>query len=416
MIPFSLLTRAHPRHGPARIGRRLPRLLGAGALLLALAGGACERIPSSSAPGGAGRAGGAGGAGGAGAAPGGRPFEELAPLAEIVAETRAILPRIPSDVPPPALPEGAPREAGLPAAARGVLLGEGRLLRPTAFAGLPARIRVEVFLDEDDPPGGYLLIDDGRTAGERWLLLSGYRIGRREDAFRYVFRVSDPARRLAYLTLLGVRYRIGARDFRSFEGYLVRPAPDGALSARGAIYPIDFGYRHPDPPEAVVAARALAGRIAALEALAGRWEALARRLAGQEAAAARLREVSVPAEQADRQRADLARFAGEIAGLRAERDGAGNALRTSLAAVYRERTALADAWLAFADGNDHRWRTPAERRAAYLPLRTLRATLPRLRQIHASLAGDEDASLRRAREAMGEALLREQERVPAPGA
>jgi hypothetical protein len=386
--------------------RRLPTLLGAGVLLFALLGGGCERLPSSSAP---------VGTGSGGAAPGGRPFEEQAPLAEIVAETRAILPRIPNDVPPPAPPEQVLREALAPVGARAVLLGEGRLLRPAAFAGLPARIRVEVYLDDADPPGGYLLIDDGRRAGERWLLLSGYRVGRREDAFRYDFRVSDPARRLAYLTLLGVRYRIGARGFRSLEGYLIRPEADGALSSRSPIYPIDFGYRHPDPPEVVVGARALAERIDTLEALAKRRETLAHRLAGQEGDAARLREASVPAAQSSRQQADLAVLTGEIAGLRAEVEGAGNALRTALAAVYRERTALAAAWVAFADGNDYRWRTPAERRAAYLPLQTLRARLPRLQQLHAALSGDEHPVLRRAREAMGEAMLRQQERVPAPG-
>jgi len=40
---------------------------------------------------------------------------------------------------------------------------------------------------------------------------------------------------------------------RSLEGYLVHPAENGALSQDSAIYPVDFGYRHPEPPEPTAA-------------------------------------------------------------------------------------------------------------------------------------------------------------------
>lgn len=335
---------------------------------------------------------------------------EVGDLAEIVAETRAILPRIPAHARPVALPP-----AGQGSAPRRVLIGEGRLLRPSAFPRLPHKLVVEVYLDRRSPPGGYLSITDVRTAGAKWPLLSGDTKGDRDGAFTYAFRVSDPARRLRYFVLLAVPYEAGGRAFRAFEGYLIHPANDGALSAQGAIYPIDFGYRQPEPPEPVLAAKALAGRIAELQGQYAAWQALARRLEEHETSAARLREARVPADQAAKQRKDLQEFARRIARIEGERRSAAEAMRGGLLSIYRERTALSATWAAFVNSNGYRWRTPAQRRAAYLPLRTLRASYPRLEEMFTAGEGERSPALAAAREQMEQAVLREEAHVPPAG-
>ena len=393
---------------PQQTSGRFLKLLAVRALgLLLLLGalgtlGACERIRQWGAPAGT------SGSSGNGTAPAVRPFPELPQVAAVVAEARAILPRVPAEARPPALaaPEPAPQPAP-----RLALAGEGILLRPSAFPALPQRLRVELWLDERDPPGGYLLVSDAQ-GNARWPILDAYATGRREAAFAVTFRLSDPAARLRYLALLGVPYEAGGQRFRSFEGYLIHPAPGGAVSAQGAIYPIDFGYRQPEPPEPVVRARALEPALAALRAQLSEWQALGVRVAELQDAARRLREAQVPAEQAARQRQDLADFAARVATGEVERKRAAAALRERLLAAYAGRAGLADAWNAFTESNAYRWRTAPERRAVYQPLQALRSAYPALEQAYEALGGAGDAALKSARAAMEQALLREQEQAP----
>lgn len=370
---------------------RVPALLAA-ALALGLT--ACDRTP------------------GGGPAPrpdagGGRPFPELAQIADVVAETRAILPRIPADVKPAPL---VPADAA-PPPLRLVLVGDGRLLRPSAFPHLPQRLHVALYLDERDPPGGRLRIRDEHGSAD-WPILDGYTSGQRDGAFTYVFRVRDGEARLRYFVLLGVPFQSGERSYRAFEGYLIRPAGGGAVTAEGAIYPVDFGYRQPEPPPPLATAEALGMRIGRLRERFAQWEALRKRLADLETARRSLRETQVPPEQAGQQRADLADFARRIAEAEAQRDDTAAGLRSELLAVYHQRQALAEAWRVFAESNGYRWRTPTERRAAYVPLQTLRAAYPGLERIYDALGGPEDAALRAARREMEQAVLREQEQAP----
>jgi len=340
---------AHHGDGGAS-GWRIALLLLCG-LLLGLGAAGCERFRKHDAP---------------SADAGARPYPELAQVAAAVAEARAILPRLPSDVRP--LPLATPQDAAPAPEPRLVLSGEGLLLRPSAFPTLPSRLRVELYLDARSPPGGYLLVADAQGHA-RWPILDAVQHGSHDGAFADTFRVVDSGARLRYLALLGVPYDAGGQHFRSLEGYLIHPLPGGGVSAEGAIYPLDFGYRHPEPPAPVQAAQAFGERVAALRSATARAE--------PERSAAELRE--------------------------------------ALLAAYRERAALAEAWIAFTRDNAYLWRTPAERRALYAPLAALGGGNPELEQVFAALHGEADAELQLVRQAMQQALLREREHAPPPG-
>jgi hypothetical protein len=375
-------------------------------LLLAFAPGGCERLRKDAAQPASAPA--TAQAPAPAAAAGVRPYPALPQVAAVVAEARAILPRVPTDAKPPPL---APADAPTEPAPRLTLVGEGILLRPSAFPDLPQRLRVELYLDERDPPGGYMSVMDARGTA-RWPILDAYTRGTREGAFADTFRVLEPPGRLRYLALLGVPYESGGQRFRSFEGYLVHPAPGGEVSAQGAIYPIDFGYRLPDPPEPVRLAKALAERIADLRTRFGDWPGLVQRVTDLQDATRRLRETPVPAGQAPRQRQDLEDFGRRTAVAEAERNKAAAALRERLLEAYQARGAVSAAWLSFVDSNDFRWDAAGARSAAYQPLADLRAGYSLLEQVYGALHGDEDAALKAARAAMERALLREQELAP----
>jgi len=331
-----------------------------------------------------------------------------------VAEARSILPRLPSDAKPLPL---APPTAGTsapPPEPQLALAGEGLLLRPSAFPDLPPRLRLELYLDERNPPGGYLLVTDGRGSA-RWTILDAVQRGNHAEAFADTFRVVDAGARLRYLALLGVPYEAGGQRFRSLEGYLIHPVAGGAVSAEGAIYPLDFGYRLPDPPPPVQAAQALAERLAALRTASGQWDALRTQGAELREAARRLRETAVPPQQAERQRADLADFERRGAAALAEQEQAAASLRERLLAAYRDRAALAEGWIAFTRDNAYLWRSRAERRAVYATLAALRAAHPALELAYAALHGETDAELQLARKTLERALLREQEHAPPLG-
>ena len=67
------------------------------------------------------------------------------------------------------------------------------------------------------------------------------------------------------------------------------------------------------------------------------------------------------------------------------------------------------------NSNGYRWRTPAQRRAAYLPLQTLRASYPRLEEMFTAGEGERSPALAAAREQMEQAVLREEAQVPPAG-
>ncbi len=350
------------------------------------------------------------------AAPGAGPrlYPELAQVAAVVAEARAILPRLPSDAKPLPLVPPATGASAPPPEPQLALAGEGLLLQPSAFPDLPPRLRLELYLDERSPPGGYLLVTDARGSA-RWTILDAVQRGNHADAFADTFRLIDPGARLRYLALLGVPYEGGGQHFRSLEGYLIHPLAGGAVSAEGAIYPLDFGYRQAEPPPPVQTAQALAERLAALRTASGQWEALRAHAAELREAARRLREAAVPPQQAERQRADLADYERRSAAAQAEQEQAAAQLRERLLAAYRDRAALAEAWIAFTHDNAYLWRTRAERRAVYAPLAALRTANPSLEQAYAALHGEADADLGAARQALEQALLREQEHAPPLG-
>lgn len=341
-----------------------------------------------------------------------RPFPELDQLSAVVADVRAILPSVPLGVKPIALgatPTQPPPEPRL------VLEGEGRLLRPSTFPDLPPRMRVAVFLDPRTPPGGYLSVTDAQGT-TRWRVLDAVQDGRRDAAFAITLRLSDARARLRYLVLLGVPFDAGGQHYRSLEGYVILPGPDGSLSTAGAVYPVDFGYRHPDPPPPVAVAEALNRRVQALGATAAALRTQGAQLDKLQAEAHKLAATPVPADQAARQRRDVARLNQRVAAARKDVEQTRNALRSALLAIYRERARLTDTWIAFTKDNAYRWRDAAAKRAAYAPVRALGADSTTLEQAYALLNGNDDAALRSAREAMRKALEREATHAPPPGA
>lgn len=341
----------------------------------------------------------------------GQPFPENGDLARVVAETRSILPRIPTPLRnAEALIGDQPASGTSP---RRVLVGEARLLRPSAFP-LPQRLRVEVFLDDGTPPGGYLRVTGPKGTPARWNLLSGHMTGAREGDFTAVFRVADPQRQLRYLVLLGLEYESDRLTYRSLEGYLIHPAGDGSLSQQGPVYPIDFGYRHPEPPLPVAGAEALKQQIATLNSLYARWLSDAREKGALESKAATLRASKVPPDQATQLKADLAEYGRRIDALAEGARTQLARLRSGLLKVYRDREALTRHWEAFLETNAYRWRTPEARRKAYLPIRALRGSHADLERLFAAVEGESDPAMKEARDLMEQAVLKENEIAPQP--
>lgn len=395
--PLSAGHRPRPARRQSVAGRALPALLRAGlAAALLLGPGACQRWW----PGRAGKP----------AAIAQRPFPELGQLSAVVANVRSILPSVPLGIKPIALgttPTQPPPQPRL------VLKGEGRLLRPGAFPNLPPRMRVSVFLDSRTPPGGYLSVTDA-SGTARWRILDAVQNGKRDAAFAITLRLSDDKARLRYLVLLGIPFETGGQHYRSLEGYLIEPGPDGSLSTGGPVYPLDFGYRHPDPPPPVAAAHAQALRAQALGGTASALQAQEDQVASLQDEAQKLATTSVPAGQAAKQRQDVARLRDRIAAARSQADQTRAGLRRALLALYHERARLTDTWIAFTEDNSYRWRNAAAKRAAYAPLQALGAHNPALDKAYAVLHGDDDPELRAARDALRRALERESTHAPPP--
>lgn len=359
-----------------------------------------------------------GGGGEKSAQPAGRPFPERFALGEAIAETRAILPRLPpaGTLPPlgPPAPESGPAPAQAPT--RLALVGSGPLLRPADFPGLPPRLTVEVHLDERDPPGGYLQVTQGQGgAPVRWPVLDSYREGPADGAFALTLRVVDGRSRLRYLVVLGVPFHTEGASYRALEGYLLTPSgPLGVKPAAGgrvpmAVYPLDFGYRNPHPPRTDREAAAWAAEVATLRTRYKAWRERQADLAALTDAADKLRQTDVPEAQRDQQRRDLASYAARADALRVKLAEDAAALRAELQSAYRGRVALAAAWERFTRTNAYRWLDTAGRKAAHAPLEALRPLYAELTQIHARLreAGADTPDLREAATAMEQALLAE---------
>ena len=340
------------------------------------------------------------------------PLPELSRLAELVEETRAILPRVPPvALPPlpPATPEAAP--------SRPVLQGTASLIRRGAIGRLPAQLRVTLHLPpggDGAGPGGHLEVTPAGDPAERWPLGEAHRLGDRAGTFLHVYRTHDRANRLRWLVLLGSLYEADGARFRAFEGYLVVPGPGGALGPEAPRYAVDFGYRWPEPPPAVTRAEALAERLAGLARLLGAWREAGADLAAAEKTLGALRTAQVPPEQEARRRRDLAEWQGRLADLRRRRADLAGQLADGLRTALAERRRVAEGWVALTDTNPYRWRTPAERRALYAPLAALDGAGDVLERVFAALPPGAQAGLAAARDALADALLREAEARPPP--
>ncbi|MBI4083955.1 MAG: hypothetical protein HY423_15235 [Candidatus Lambdaproteobacteria bacterium] len=356
------------------------------------------------------------------------PFGEWVPLEQQVREIRAILPRVPAGATLPAVPAPAPGAPRL--APRLALRGAASLLQPERHPGLPGQLALEVYLDEGQPPGGYLAITPARVGQgggqpgalqvggiERWPILAAQQAGSAaaasvaDEDVALLLRVTDPENRLRHLYVLSLGYGEGSARYRALEGYLFVPAAGGAL-AGAAVYPVDFGYRWPEPPAVARQAAELALKLGALRTLAGRRaEALARaaeagRLAGG------LRKADVPPGQQAKRQADLREIEARARAATDQAGAMGQDLRALLLEIHRGRAALAEEWIAFTATNPYRWRGAAGREALYRPLAALAPDEAFAGQVFATLGGAGDAALAEAQRRMAQALEREAQRRP----
>ena len=337
------------------------------------------------------------------------PYPELAAVERLVRDVRAILPALPArDVAPPAFELPPLAES----AVRHVLSGTGRLVRAGPASDLPPSIRVDLYLDSREPPGGYLLVGSGAQPGERWPILSAHRAGDPGGDFTYTLRVADRERRIRYLTLLGLHYGSGGLRFRAFEGYLIFPGKGETLGGRPPIHVIDFGYRWPVPPRHEAKVARLQRDSDAANALRAQHEAGAGALERDRRARDALRSSAVPAErEGDRQR-DLAAMETRLIGAAARQVELSRDLAEALLVLYRLRSEIAADWETFRENNPYRWMAPEQRRASFALLAGTRSLEQRWRAAYDAIEGDRRKALRSAREAMEAALLREIELEP----
>lgn len=339
------------------------------------------------------------------------PYPELAAVERVVRDVRTILPALPArDVSPPVIELPPPAES----AARHVLSGTGRLVRAGTASDLPPSIRVDLYLDSQDPPGGYLLVGSGARPAERWPILSVHRAGDSAGDFTYTFRVADGESRIRYLTLLGLHYGSGGLRFRAFEGYLIFLGKGETLGGRPPIHVIDFGYRWPVPPRHEAKVARLRQDSDTANALRAQHDAGAEALARDRQARDTLRSSDVPAARERDRRRDLAAMDTRLIAAAARQEVLSRDLAEALLGLYRLRSEIAADWETFREKNPYRWMAPGQRRASFALLAGTRSLEQRWR-VDAIEGGLPDAlreALRSAREAMEAALLREVELEP----
>jgi hypothetical protein len=364
----------------------------AGSILLLISSASCNR-----------------GTGNSGESPAPLPYPELQDVEAVVREVRALLPALPSsDAHPPALPRLSAADR-LP---RLVLAGEGRLLRTRETPPLPAALRVELFLDGNDPPGGYLSVQAGSGVPERWPILDVQRTGLPDQDFFYIFRVLDKQSRLRYFSLLGLYYGAGALRFRAFEGYLIVPGEGGEVDKRPPVYPVDFGYHWPEPARFLVRLDSLKQESEVLDKQLTKLKALRALITSTQQHRETLATSSVPADQEAKRQQDGAALVAQVTQAEREREALTTDMTARIVRIYLTRKDLAEDWAAFRESNPYRWMTPRERGAAFDRLQPASALRAGWREAHAALDGESIAPLRSAQQAMEQALLRELELRP----
>lgn len=311
----------------------------------------------------------------------------------IVREVREVLPALESRsanaISWPDIPRGEART-------RAKLIGSGRLIRAEGAEALPSTLEFELRLDEHDQHG-HLLVRGGAPLDGEWKIITADRLGDRDGAFTYTFRLAAPDHRLYYLSVISVKYGVGSLRFRSFEGYLIFPGKDGTLSARPLLYAIDFGYHWPVPP-------LHESRLASLEADSARLTEQAANLARR---IDTLRASDVPADQRARRRDDLAEWdARRLEAIRARKPLADN-MAAALEKIYRLRADIAGDWLAFRRSNPYRWLADEARQRTAARLNAAETMTERWRTAFDAVGGAERPSLREARAALERALLAE---------
>jgi hypothetical protein len=337
------------------------------------------------------------------------PYPELRELESVVREVRALLPALPSGKEhPPAMPR-VPVADRLP---RLLLAGEGRLIRTGEGPPLPAALQVELYLDGNDPPAGYLMIQAGSNPPDCWPILDVQRAGAGNENFSYMFRVLDKQSRLRYLSLLGLYHGTGELRFRSFEGYLIIPGEAGSVNTRPPVYAIDFGYHWPVPPRFLARLDSLKQESEALDTQLVRLREVRSRSQDLYRQRETLAAAAVPPEQEAKRQQDLAVLGEQIAQAGRERETLSGDMAARVERIYGTRREMAQDWAAFHESNPYRWMTPAERLAAFdqiQPAGTLRAGW---REAYAAIEGDSKPALRSARQAMEQSLPHELELRP----
>jgi hypothetical protein len=327
----------------------------------------------------------------------------------VVRDVRASLPALPSNKEqPPAMPRVAAADR-LP---RLMLSGEGRLIRTGEGPPLPPALRIELYLDGNDQPSGYLMVQAGSGAAERWPILDLQRTGARDENFSYLFRIVDKQGRLRYLSLLGLHYGSGELRFRAFEGYLIIPGESGEVNKRPPVYPIDFGYHWPEPPQFIVRLASVKQESGLLDKQLAKLKDLRAMIAATQQRRETLAASAVPAEQEAKRQQDLAALAQQIALGERDREALLSEMAARIERIYVTRKEMADDWAAFRESNPYRWMIPPERLAAFDQLQSVSALRAGWREAHAALDGESKAPLRAAKQAMEQALLRELELRP----
>jgi hypothetical protein len=315
------------------------------------------------------------------AGPSGLPKADSERLAQAVDQARAQHPKF------SALGLTRPRE---PAARAGgplepVLTGTGIGFVRGLQIQEPVKAQARLFLDTTSYARGQLvLVEGGRE--ETWPIVAYELKGTADGVFRFTYLLSDPARSLRYLVLVGGEYAEGAAKFWGVEGIVIVPGAGPSLEKWEKAYKFDFGFRYPAQPayqnlveEAEGLFRSLARDVPALETLDGRIKAVegelaALRLGAPEGDAAASRQAGRVATLEER--------LAEMKDQRAERaEDAGN----RAARYYDVRMRLDQAYAEFVTTNPYTWRNLEGRQAFYDRWQTVEFHHPRIDELLARL-------------------------------
>lgn len=319
-------------------------------------------------------------------------------LSLIVAQSRAQFP----DLSAVALRQGPyrpqdDRETAEPTLA---LRGEGTGVRPGVQRGQAETVSLELYLDKSHYDAGHLRLQRGGGPAETWRVIAHDLRGDVTEDFELILTLADGENRVRYLVVLGGRYPAEEPSYIAYEGTLLFPGKGVRLDQWPLLYKVDFGFRHPSPPEYQGLVDESGERLQALDEAVSELFEISNRISEQQEQLEQLARKEVPPEQRDAHTLELERRRQRIADLRAELRGKARQTEADMIAYYELRARIARSYAAFVETNPYLWRDTEGRQAHYDYWKQVEFQHPRIDTLHVSLVSylDDAGDLEQAKE------------------